>query len=109
MIKKGVPHNSISLLYLLKHWIIFCFLLFIVAKPVIIIISVIVESKYEFYDNLVSENMEEIKEDNIDDEKIHQSFYFKTRTFTALSLSYFGGSNRFLSFEPDIDLPPPEL
>ena len=101
MIKKGVPHNSISLLYLLKHWIIFCFLLFIVAKPVIIIISVIVESKYEFYDNLVSENM--------DDEKIHQSFYFKTRTFTALSLSYFGGSNRFLSFEPDIDLPPPEL
>ena len=109
MIKKGVPHNSISLLYLLKHWIIFCFLLFIVAKPVIIIISVIVESKYEIYDNFVNENTEEQKEDNSDEEKIHQSFYSKTRTLTALSLSYFGGSNRFLSFKPDIHLPPPEL
>lgn len=109
MIRNKVTYNYFNLLYPLKHWIIFCFLLFIVAKPVIIIIAVVVESKYEFYDNLVNENTEEQKEDNSDEEKIHQSFYFKTRTFTAISLSYFGGSNRFLSYEPDIHLPPPEL
>lgn len=109
MIKNRVTYNYFNLLYLLKHWIIFCFLLFIVAKPVVSIIAVITESKYEFYDNLTKENTEEKKEDNSDDEKIHHSFNLKNSVTSPLSLSYFDSTNRFLSFEPDIHLPPPEL
>jgi len=109
MIKKKITYNSINLLYPLKHWIILGFLLFIVAKPVVSVIAVITESKYEFYDNLTKENTEEKKEDNSNDEKIHHLFNFKNGATPALSLSYFKNNKRFLSFEPEIHLPPPEL
>lgn len=107
--ERKVTYNYFKLLYLLKHWIVFCLLLFFVIKPGITIIAVMVESKYEFYDNLVNENTEEIKEDNSDDEKIRESFYFKTRTFATQSYDHFGGFNHFLNFKPDIHLPPPKL
>ena len=109
MKKTGVTYNSISLLFLLKQWIVVFLVLFIAAKPLVNIITLISESKYEFYENLTKENTEEKKEDSREDEKIDHSVDFKTSTFLALSHSYFDNNCCHLSFNPDIHLPPPKL
>jgi Na+/H+ antiporter NhaB len=109
MIKKGVTYNSISLLYQLKQLIIIFLVLLIVAIPLVNIITLISESKYELYENLAKENTEEKKEDSREDEKIDHSVDFKTSTFLALSHDYFNSNCSHLSFNPDIHLPPPKL
>ena len=109
MIKEKHSYSFFNLLYLLKHWIIFCFLLFIVVKPVVIAISLIVDSKYEIYDNLAKENTEEKKENISDDERINHSIDYKTSNYTDQSLSCYYNSDLFLSFKPKIHLRPPIL
>lgn len=109
MIYKQETFNHFNLLYLMKHWIVFCFLLFIVAKPVVITIALIAESKFEYYANLVNENTEEKKENINDDERINHSIDYNTSTFMDQSLSYYYNSNLFLSFKPEIHLRPPIL
>ena len=90
---KQETNNYLNLLYLMKHWIIYCFLLFIVAKPIVITIALITESKFEYYDNLVNESTEEKKENISDDERINHSIDHKTSAFTDQSLSYYYNSN----------------
>ena len=109
MINKKHTYNFFNLLYLLKHWIIFCFLLFIAVKPVVTAILQIIDSKYEFYDNLAKENTEEKNENISDDERINHSIDYKTSNFTDQSLFYNYYSNLFLSFKPKIHLRPPIL
>ena len=109
MIKEGFTYNSISILYLLKHWIIIFLVLFIVAKPLANIITLISESKFELYENSTKENTEEKKEDSKEDEKIDYLADFKTSTFLGLLHIYFDSNFCHLSIIPDINLPPPKL
>ena len=109
MIKEKHTYNFFNLLYPLKQWIIFCFLLFMAVKPAVTTISQIIDSKYEFYDNFITENTEEEKEEISDDEKNRHSFNSITNTFPDMSLTYSGNNNYLLRFKPDIHLPPPEL
>ena len=109
MIHKQETYNYFNLLYLMKHWIIFCFLLFFVAKPVVFTIALITESKFEYNEKLVNESIEEKKENISDDERINRSIVYKTGTFSNQALSYYYNCNLFLSFKPKIHLRPPIL
>ncbi len=111
MIKNIIPYNSFNLLYILRHWIAFCFILFLVAKPIINIATLLVETKYELPENLLQENTGE-KEDitgEDDNKKVHNSIVFNTSIYPKQLLSYFGIQEYFLNFKPDIHLPPPRL
>ena len=109
MIRKGAPYNSINLLYLFFHWIIILLLLLVVVKPLVNIITLVSESKYELFENFPEEIADEKKEDSRGDEKIRESGDFKTNTFLAVAPRYFDSRCYHLSFIPDIDLPPPKL
>jgi len=107
MTNKGETYNSISLINLFKHWIVLCLLLLIINKPIVNIISILTELKYELYENLAKKNTEEKKENVSDDEKFHELIDSKANLFTTLSISYFDLKNIFLSFKADIYVPPP--
>ncbi len=111
MIKKETTYNSFNLLYILRHWIAFCFILFLVAKPIINITTLLVETKYELSENLLQENTEEKKDitGEDDNENFHNSIVFNTNIYPKQLLSYFDIQEYFLNFKPDIHLPPPRL
>jgi len=109
MIKSKIPYNSVGILYTLRHWVVFCLLLIIVAKPIINIAILFVETKYELSENLFQENIEE--KENItgeeDTEKFRNSIVFNSNTSPKQSLSYFDIQAYFLNYKPDILIPPP--
>ena len=109
MIKEGFTDNSTSMLYLLKHWIYIFLVLLIVAKPLVNVMPLISDSKFELYENPTKENTEEKKEDSREDEKIDQLVDFNISTFLGLLHSYFDSNFSHLSISPDIHLPPPKL
>jgi len=109
MIKCKIPYNTIGILFMLRHWVVFCFLLIILAKPIINLTILLVETKYELSESLFQENIEE--KENItsedDTEKLYNLIVFNSNTSTKQSLSYFDIQEHFLNYKPDILIPPP--
>ncbi len=111
MIKKETTYNSFKTVYLLKHWVAFCFLLFLVAKPMITVTALFVDVRYEFIDNFEKETTEE-KEDvveNAEEEKLYTTIVLSIDNYLEQSLSYVTTQKHFLDFKPDIYLLPPRL
>jgi len=109
MIKSKNKYSSFDLAFLLKHIIVYSFLLLLVTKPVYTILTFVIESKFELYEDTAKENTEELEDNKNDDEKIYHLVDFKIDNFDSVSLSYSDVKNCIFSFDLDIQLPPPKL
>jgi len=109
MIKSKYKYHSFDLVILLKHIVVFSLLLMLVAKPVYTIITFVIESKFELYENVAEENTQEVEDNKNDDEKIYHLIEFKIGEFDSNSLSFSDVNNCIFRFDSDIQLPPPKL
>jgi len=109
MIKSINKYHSFGLVILLKHIVVFSFLLLLVAKPVYTFLAFVIESKYELYEDVAKENTQEVEDNKNDDEKIYHLIEFKIGEFDSNSLSFSDVNNCIFSFDADIQLPPPKL
>jgi len=109
MIKSINKYHSFGLVILLKHIVAFSFLLLLVAKPVYTLITFVIESKFELYEDVAKENTQEVEDNINDDEKIYHLIEFKIGEFDLNSLSFSDVNNCIFRFDSDIQLPPPKL
>jgi len=108
MIKMKALNQHINILAFLRQWVVVWLFLFLVAKPAVMIFSLLTETKTEYVEMQKGENNEEEKNDLYDDEKLESLFHFKAFIFRAPSLTYFDLNECIISFKPDIYIPPPQ-
>jgi len=112
MIKNTITYNYFNLLYQSKHWVVFCFVLFLGIKPMVDINSIFTNTKFELTENITLENSEEKENESLcddDHEKFFNPLNLSKIDYKKQSLSYFKFHKSHLKISPDIHLPPPKL
>jgi len=111
MISKKATYQPINFSYQYGYLIAFCFVLFLIAKPVTHNLLVLEANEYELLDTSEKENTSE-NETVSDYEDEHTHFYFNVSNIQISknqSHSNYIVGQLFLNFNLDIQLPPPRV
>lgn len=111
MIVGKVIYNPVKLLYQYRVIITFCFLLFLIAKPIVHNSIVTENLKYELFENSEKENSSKIETlTDLDDESRYFYYnHFRVNLNKKPSFSNQLIGITFLNLYKDIKLPPPRV
>ncbi|PCI09415.1 MAG: hypothetical protein COB73_05640 [Flavobacteriaceae bacterium] len=108
--KKPTTYKFIDTNSIFKIVVAFCFLLFLISKPLLQRTIYADDLKVEIVDTTEKENSTSDNEIDLEDET--EDFLFQTPSFQRygeLVFLYYKQNNSFINYQLDINLPPPRV